>query len=269
VRLADAPVWLSGLLMAVAFLIAMEIGYRLHLRVMGGREDRDRSEGAGHVVTAALGLLALLIAFTFEMSSQRYELRRQLVVEEANAITVNYLRDQLFDEPARGQLSAVMVDYAKDRADFGDQGVDTKTLDAADARDAVFQQRIWQETALALRARAAAPLTTSVLEATNSMIDAAASRRAALEARVPERVFAELVLYAFATAVIMGYTLAVGRRRHRVASTVLFILVALAISLIADLDQPRTGAIIVSQAPIQRAVAAIVAAEAAKPHPPR
>jgi hypothetical protein len=92
------------------------------------------------------------------------------------------------------------------------------------------------------------------MEATNAAFDASASRRAALEARVPTTILETLVAYAAVSAAIMGYVLAADGARHRTASFVLLLLVALAITLIMDLDRPRVGSIQVSQAPLERAV---------------
>jgi hypothetical protein len=75
---------------------------------------------------------------------------------------------------------------------------------------------------------------------------------------VPQGVLWALASFALATAAIMGYGLAAGGRRHRVASSGLFVLVALAIALIVDLDQPRSGLITIVQTPLDRAAASIL-----------
>ena len=266
-NLADAPIWLSGLLMSVAFLVAVEAGYRLHGWSMQGRVDPDGSEGASHIVGAAIGLLGLLIGFTFAMSAERYEARRHLVVEEANAISTVYLRDQLFAEPERGRLHGLLADYVKTRQGFVAAGVDARRLDAVDAATAQVQARIWTVTGAAVRTPAGAALTTSVLQATTDMFDLAASRRAALDSRVPQGVLLMLAVFAFTTAAILGYGLATKGRRHRVASGGLFVLVALAIALIADLDQPRTGTVQISQTPFDRVADSILHDPADRPAP--
>jgi hypothetical protein len=134
--LADTPVWLSGLIMALIFPLAVEGGFLLHRRLLQRSGEAETGDGAGQIVAAALALLGLLIGFTFAMAADRYETRRQLVVEEANAISTTYLRQQLFDEPARGRLSALTRDYIRARLAFVAAGVDQKRLDAVDARTA-------------------------------------------------------------------------------------------------------------------------------------
>ena len=58
--------------------------------------------------------------------------------------------------------------------------------------------------------------------------------------------------------------LARARRRHFVASTTLFVLLALSITLIIDLDQPRSGLVTISQTPMSRTAESIRQMEGAK-----
>ncbi|MDR3508258.1 MAG: hypothetical protein P4L64_10210 [Caulobacteraceae bacterium] len=253
--IADAPAWLSGLIMILAFPLAVEAGFRLHKRTRRATDQGDDAGGVGHVISAALALLGLLIGFTFMMAAERYETRRQLVIQEANAISTTYLRAQMFDEPARTRLTDLVADYARQRLAFAAAGMDDARLDAVDTRTAALQTRLWGEIRTALATPQGAPLTTSMLQAANDMFDLAATRRAALDARVPEGVFRMLAIFALATAAIMGYGLCAGGRRHGLLSSGLFVLVALTIALIIDLDQPRSGSIRVSQVPLERTVA--------------
>ena len=254
---ADAPVWLDAVIMAIGFPLAVEAGYRLHGAFLRDRGDEPADPSVGQMVSAALALLGLLIGFTFAMAADRYETRRELVVAEANAIGTTRLRCELFEEPERGRLLGLLKDYIVARQAFPRAGTDPGKLDQVDRQTAVIQTAIWRETGAALRQPANTALTTTVLQATNTMFDLTASRRAALDARVPDGVFAVLALFAGLTAAIVGYGLATGRKRHLVVSSGLFVMVALAITLIIDLDQPRGGLITISQASLDRLAAAI------------
>jgi hypothetical protein len=66
----------------------------------------------------------------------------------------------------------------------------------------------------------------------------------------------------------MGFVLAANRRRYTIVSSTVFILVALAITLILDLDRPRTGSVHLSIEPFLRAQSEIRALEAPKPRAP-
>jgi hypothetical protein len=85
-----------GALIAL-FLLAAEVGFRAGRR--HGRRVGDREPQVGTIQGALLGLLALLLGFSFAMAQSRYDTRRALVVDEANAIGTTYLRAQLLPKP--------------------------------------------------------------------------------------------------------------------------------------------------------------------------
>ena len=81
-------------------------------RRRGRMKTRD-SGSEGYVVSATLGLLALLLGFTFSLAIQRFETRRELVLADANAIGTAYLRVQLLDEPHRSRLSGLLIESGR------------------------------------------------------------------------------------------------------------------------------------------------------------
>ncbi|MEN9665227.1 MAG: hypothetical protein RLZZ326_1590, partial [Planctomycetota bacterium] len=88
-------VMLTMLLLPVTIFTAMMIaagsGHRLAVRRLS-RPNPDAAVGAGAIDAAALGLLGLLIAFWFSLAATHLDLRRSLIVEEANAIGTAWLR---------------------------------------------------------------------------------------------------------------------------------------------------------------------------------
>lgn len=241
----------SWLGLAIVMILAAEAGFRVSTVLRRRRPEGDETdEGAGYVLSAALALLGLLIAFVFGMAAERYEGRRLLVVDEANAISTAALRYQLLPEPHRSELIGTMADYVKVRLTFFDSGRDMTKVREAEGRAEAIQARIWAQVGQAIRTPEGAPLVVPVLTATNEMFDLAASRHAALDARVPARAVQVLLLFAVAAAALMGHSLAADGRRHLISTSGLFVLVALAISLIVDLDSPRIGRILVPQGPM-------------------
>ena len=191
----------SWLGLAIVMILAAEAGFRLSAVLRRRRPEGDETdEGAGYVLSAALALLGLLIAFVFGMAAERYEGRRLLVVDEANAISTTALRYQLLPEPHRSELIGTMADYVKVRLTFFDSGRDMTKVREAEGRAEAIQARIWAQVGQAIRTPEGAPLVVPVLTATNEMFDLAASRHAALDARVPARAVQVLLLFAVAAA---------------------------------------------------------------------
>src|SRR5215475_7969280 len=75
----------------VGMLLLLEVGRRIGLRRIAEEAEGARA-GVTAVEGAVFGLLGLLIAFTFSGAASRFDTRRQLIVEETNAIGNAYLR---------------------------------------------------------------------------------------------------------------------------------------------------------------------------------
>ena len=248
----------NTVILAVALLLAYEAG-----RVVFGRWRKDRpSAGAEFLAAGASGLLALLIGFTFAMSAERYQTRRELVVAEANALGATYFRDSLLPVPFGADLGRLLTQYGRARLAFFDAREDPARLAEATRQTSELQDAIWRETAMGLRTPQGGPLVTTVLNSTNELFDLAATRQAALEAQVPNAIFWLLALSAIATSGLTGYGLAHNARDHRGAVIAMLLMVAGSINLVQDLDTPRSGLITVPQGALIRQVADLQAHEA-------
>jgi len=105
----------SGLF--ILMLLAMEMGFRSGFR-SGRREQASATEAitqANTVLVSLLGLLALLLAFTFSAALQRYDHRSQTVVAEANAIGTTYLRARLLPGGMQDEVQALLRQYLEVR----------------------------------------------------------------------------------------------------------------------------------------------------------
>jgi len=233
----------SGLF--ICMLLAMEIGFR-----SGRRKQARATEAitqANAVLAAMLGLLALLLAFTFSAALQRYEDRSQTVVAEANAIGTTYLRARLLPREMQDEVQALLRQYLDVRIQEG-------RVDAADPalHESLLNQGRLMEAQLWNHAVRAAELDKSVvtsglfIQSLNELIDTSGTRNAALNRHVPEIVlflmFATIVL----TTATLGYASGIAGHRVTLAAFVLVMLIALVVYLIIDLDRPRRGAIQVS-----------------------
>jgi hypothetical protein len=239
------PVWAIGLVLLAVLILASGIGVALRVRA-----SNTPNEDGGYILSAALGLLALLIGFTFSLALSRYETRRDLVLQEANSIGTTYQRAQLAPEPYRSQLQSLVRRYVDVRVSLADAGEDAAAIARAEAQTGQLQQQMW-DTAVAAIPHVDPPVAVPLLIATvNETSDFAASRKAALADRLPGSVIVALLVYAAISAGILGYVTQGTRRGTQISATLLFILLTLAITLILDLDRPRTGSIVVSQGPL-------------------
>ena len=204
----------------------------------------------GHILSATLGLLALLVGFTFALALGRHESRREMVVTEANAIGTAWLRSALVPEPERAVLVDQLRRYADQRLALADAGENGAAISRAEAATDSLHAALWATSVAAVPRMQPATVVPLLLAAMNDVIDVAGARRAALAARLPPSVLGALVLYALLAAGFLGYVTGAGARRPRLPAALLLLLLTLAFALILDLDRPRTGTITVSQRPL-------------------
>jgi hypothetical protein len=248
--------WLSSLSLAgvvlamlASMLLAATAGHvvrQLQLRLVQGSEEAEHSQES-YLVGSMLGLLALLLAFSFSMAIDRYEERRHLVVQEANAIGTAYLRSQLLDEPHRTRLSGLLSQYTDNRIALGATG-----RGQADRQLKVNDQlvtQIWAAVTAARDSAQAHGISTPILMTFNEVIDLDTERKVARLVRVPAPVL--LLLYGFLimTAGVLGFVLE--ERRAWIGAFVLFLLLSLYVGIVADLNRPATGNIRESQEPMR------------------
>lgn len=248
--------WLSGLSIAsigigtfLVMLAGAAAGHfvrKMQLR-RAAKEDRESEWSVaqeGYLLGSVLGLLGLLLAFTFGMALNRYEARRELVMKEANAIGTSYLRAQLLDEPYRGRLSQLLVEYTKNRIDLATVGgADRLALNDRLLTDIWATVRASRESALAHG------LTTPLLTTFNEVIDLDAERKVAWELRLPVEALVLLLAYLAVTAGVIGHQ--VDGPRGRRAALLLFAMVSLSITVIADINRPMSGHARESQRPME------------------
>lgn len=219
------------------------------------RLRRARQDGAaegegkeGYIVSSVFGLLALLMGFTFSMAVDRFEGRRVLVLNEANAIGTTYLRAQLLEEPHRSRMTDLLLRYTDQRIALAK----AKPAEAAvliKANDQIITD-IWTATSAAYPTIRQFDFSSTYLDSVNNLIDLDASRKAARGARVPPAVFAVLFIYlVIAAAVIMSV---LNGWRQRVGGVFLFVLITLSLVLIIDIDRPTIGRVNESQAPMEQ-----------------
>lgn len=251
----NAPLLLIGCVLLMAMLAAYGLGHVLHGVLLRGREDGATSDES-YVLSGVFGLLALLMAFAFSLAIGRYETRRELVIDEANAISTMASRLSLLDERQSAALRLPLATYARARAEAGKIDDDARWQGATDeaARLGDGFGNLLFATLRSMPPDTRGPV---LVQAYNAMGDLATARHAARKARLPEEVLLLLALYCCAGATMLGYTLAGTGRRHTLASLIFFALLASAFVTILDLDRPRGGAILVPQDELEAVARAI------------
>ena len=95
---------------ALISMACYEAGFRLG-RWWQDREPGEQEGPTGMLVGSILALLAFLLAVTMGMASDRFDTRRAVVLDEANAIKTTYLRAGYLPEPASSQTRELLREY--------------------------------------------------------------------------------------------------------------------------------------------------------------
>jgi len=239
---AALSIVLPGLGLLVAMSAFWRLGVALHRRAGAGGE----AGGESYVLSGAFGLLALLMAFAFSLAIGRYETRRVLVIEEANAIGTMSTRLALLEESQRKPLAASLKRYAAERAAVGKNASDADWQAAHDASSRACAQ-FGDQLFAVLRSMPPDTRGPTLVTAYNAMCDITTERHAARSARLPSEVLGLLALYCCACTALLGFMTGRSDPRSAVSSVLFFALLAAAYATILDLDSPRSGAIIVPQ----------------------
>jgi hypothetical protein len=237
---------------AIAFLLVLglflgivamlTIGQRLGRRSLAQETDVARSRLMG-VETAIFGLMGLMVAFTFSGASTRYEMRRQLTVEEANAIGTAYLRLDLLPAASQPALREKFRQYAEARIAVYRLLPDIGASNAQAAIAMPLQNEIWTGVLAALK-EAPPQAMIVMVPALNQMIDVTTTRAIAARTHTPQLIFGALLILGLVCSLLAGYVLADTKTRHAGIHLVAFaVVLTLTIYVIFDLDYPRFGLI--------------------------
>ena len=231
-------------------LVAVEGGQRLGRSVQRHTDD-EKLPPVSSVVGATLGLLAFMLAFTFGMVASRYDGRKALVREEANAIRTVWLRSDFLPEPDRGEAAGLIRTYVDHRlASVRTRDIVRMKGDLAEANR--IQHRLWAIAVANGRRDMSSPVAALYVESVNRLIDLHALRVAiGLQARIPNGIWIALYSLILLGMVGVGYQAAIaGSTRRSWAPPLLALAFSLVIALIASLDRPQSTFITVSQQPL-------------------
>jgi len=224
-------------------LLVLETGRRIGKRYYSMEESEHHRGNRILVESAIYGLLGLLIAFTVSGAANRFDARRTLTVQEANAIGTAYLRLDLLPAAAQPELRRKFRRYAEARLAVFRLLPDFAASNAEAVRANELQRSIWNEVIAALPG-VPQSATLMLLPALNEMFDITSSRAIAGQAHTPLVILCALAVLALFCCLLAGYGLAGENPLGSALRMIGFaLIVTLTIFVILDLDYPRVGLI--------------------------
>ena len=236
------PLWALFISILLIVLLSVECGYRLG-KYRRSRHEEEKEAPLGTMIGATLGLLAFILAFTFGLAAARFDSRRQVLLDEANAIGTTYLRAGMLPERG-GQIRGLLRDHVGARL----EAVLPGKLAEGICRSEDIQQKLWTEAEILGQKNASSIVVGMFVQSLNQMIDLHAERlQAGLRSRIPGAIWLGLFAVAGLSLAAMGYHAGLSGTRRSLAIVAVAVTFAVVIELIADLDRPQEGVLTVSQ----------------------
>jgi hypothetical protein len=220
--------------------ILLEAGRRLGVR-RRALDPEGAAAGLGAVEGAVFGLLGLLLAFTFSGAASRFDARRQLIVEETNAIGTAYLRLDLLPPDDQLKLRDDFRTYVTTRLSVYRKLPDLEASKAEMSKATALQGQIWTRAVAACKAVNSPAVTSLVLSSLNEMIDITTTRTVASRTHPPVIVFAMLFVLLLASSLLAGHGASAGKTLSWLHMIGFAFIMAFAVYVIIDIEFPRVG----------------------------
>jgi hypothetical protein len=232
---------LIALAMIILLVAAGEIGYR---RGLFRRESKAAVRSLMSGTSAAmLGLLGLLLGFTLSMAVSRWDERREVIVDEANAVGTLWLRAGLLEAPLCNELRDALREYTDARIALGGSRGDRAALRAARIESESLHALIWSVVERADQPGQSNAVLSSLITAANNVIDLHELRLASIENYLPAPLFLLLFTVASVSLGFLAWAFGAANQGGRTAIVALGLLIGAVFLLIMDINRPQRGTI--------------------------
>jgi hypothetical protein len=241
------PMWGVFLLTLVLVLIAAEIGYRIGIWLQQRNDSTGQTPITGAMVGGLLGLMAFLLAFSIGIVINQHNLRREMVVTEANAVGTAYLRVGFLDDPDRTTSRELLTEYVEIRLAAAD---DPTQLKAILERSEAIHGELWSILEKNVRLGEDSDVMALLIESINEVIDVHTVRLTVGLLRLPRLL--GIVLYAatILNFVLVGVANSADGKRDPIAIFLFALAFVAVLMVLIDLDRPNEGLLNVPQTAI-------------------
>lgn len=237
------------LLPFLCVLIPILIGqqYGLYLRT---KSVRVSDSSVGSVVGASLGLLAFMLAFTFQIVDNRYNERKNLLLNEVTTIRTTHLRAGLIPEPYKSNTRKLLVEYTDLRVAVIND-MTPKKIEHLKAQSQTILATLWNYAEILNSQDRSSEAYSLFTSSVNELAEIYNHRVTfTFEYRIPVTILVVLVIIAFFSMFILGYQFGVSGKKNNVIAVIISIIFASIMWLILALDRPEKGFIRLNQKPI-------------------
>jgi hypothetical protein len=239
----SVPLIVIFILTLLMVLLAVEVGYQAGMARQRAK-SHEKEAPVGAMVGATLGLLAFLLAFTFGLGANMFQAKRDVLLNEANAIGTTWLRADFLPAAERDAARTLLREYVDIRLAAAESG----EVEGAMQRSEEIHNALWAQASEAMNDDSRSVAAGLFVATLNDVIDLHAKRvTIGLRTRIPPTIWYALYAIAFFSFGTMGYHAGLGATNRSFATLAVAIIFSAVIWLIADLDTSQEGTLRVSQ----------------------
>ncbi len=242
------PPILIAAFFCIVILVFNWVGYKFKRGVLKRNPERELNLGAAE--GSLMGLMALLLAFTFNMVSTKFETRRQTIIEEANILNTAILRQDLYPDSIKRSLSPDFKNYLQSRINYFNAGEDPARIRTCLDETNKYFNSIWNKNAVLLDNQFVKSRAEQLVPVLINMKNIVRTRESGRTAVVPTLILLVLLLLIFVASFLTGLGVKPGHR-NPVFSFAFAFMTAVVLFLIMELGRPRQGYINLETAELQ------------------
>jgi hypothetical protein len=204
----------------------------------------------GSVVGASLGLLAFMLAFTFQIVDNRYNERKKLLLDEVTTIRTTYLRAGLIPEPFKSNTRKHLIEYVKLRVAIVED-VAPQKINNLLVKSPIILDSLWhysEELSKQDRSSESYSLFISSVNELNEIYNHRLTYT--FEYKIPKTVMIILAVITLFSMFLLGYQFGISGKKNNVAIVLVSFTFASLMWLILALDNPEKGFMRLNQKPI-------------------
>jgi hypothetical protein len=244
-----------SVLLVVAILVVAELGFRFGKELQ--RRGKVESDAGFFVVEGGiLGLVGLILGFSFSLAVTRFDDRQHLIVDEANAIGTTYLRSTFLEPHERLRFQVLLHEYTVTKLNVYQHFADLAIRERSRKVIAGLQTHLWSIVSSAADRHPTLTLTI-LTQATNTMFDVGGALQASLSNHVPGAMVVLVIVASLAGAAVVGFGFGLSNTSHLTVSGLYALIMTVMVVVTLDLDRPARGYIRNNFAPLENQMQSI------------
>ena len=239
--------WVCFAVTLVFVLFSHEVGFRFGTR-RRLKPGENPEASAGTLSGTTIGLLAFMLAFTFNGAATNHHARKDLIIDEANAVRAAYQRAMALPAPYRAEINGLLREYVDIRVKA--PGLRPAERKLALGRSMAIQGELWALALVLQQKQPDVPMVGPFMESLREVFDLHVRRvEAAFQSRIPSIIWTVLYLLTFITMAMVGYRIGLTGIRSTFTELSMALAFSAVLLVIAALDRPD-GIMRVSQKPL-------------------